>query len=178
MNDPEVARLRRLRLVALRVRALALTLGATRAAGYDPLLARMACAAWRIARAASGRLKAHPYARYQKDASVTALAGYGALAWLMSLLGRNRVRALALCAAPLGQLARQLDDARVLTWMPDLSDTFGRSQIELRVLMEALAHETQSGRDIERLPIRGVPAIDRRHGEVPVIEGEWPYLAF
>src|SRR5271165_7057939 len=92
MNDPEVARLRRLRLAALRVRALAIAHGATRTAAKEPLFSRMACATWRIARVASGRLRAHPYARYQKDPSVVSLAGYRALAWFLALFGSNRVR--------------------------------------------------------------------------------------
>jgi len=178
MNDPEVARLRRLRLAALWVRALANAHGATRTAAEEPLFSRMACATWRIARAASGRLRAHPYSRYQKDPSVMILGAYGALAWLLAVFGRNRVRALGRCTAPLGQLARQLDDARALTWTPDLSDTLGRSQVELRTLMQALAFETRSGSDVERLPTRGSPATEGRHGEVPAFEGDWPYLAF
>jgi len=178
MNDPEVARLRRLRLAALRVRALAIAHGATRTAAKEPLFSRMACATWRIARVASGRLRAHPYARYQKDPSVVILAGYRALAWFLALFGSNRVRALGMCSAPLGRLARQLDDARALTWTPALSDTLGRSQAELRTLMQALAFETRSGSDVERLPMHGSSAPEARRGEVPAFEGDWPYLAF
>jgi hypothetical protein len=72
MNDPEVARLRRLRSEALRVREVALALGSTESLDKR-LLDRGACTAWRIARVVSGKLKAHPYLRYQKGVSVGSL---------------------------------------------------------------------------------------------------------
>src|ERR1039458_3829146 len=68
MIDPDVSRLRRLRAAALRVRAIARALSSRPYALNDFLLGRGAGASWRIARAVSGRLKAHPYASYQQDA--------------------------------------------------------------------------------------------------------------
>jgi len=170
MIDPEIARLRRLRNHALRVRAVARALGSTRWALEEPLLARGACSSWRIARTVSGRLKANPYQRYQKDVSVTGLVRNAALARLLALVARSRLQALRECESQLRRLSRLLDDARALTWSPDLSEAFGRSQLEIRSLMAALARETHSALDTE----------SRAAGQdlAPPIAGEWPYLAF
>ena len=178
MNDPEVVRLRRLRLTALRMRALALAFGATRTGSKDPSFSRLGQAGWRIARTVTGRLRTHPYASYQRDPNALVLAACAALAWLVARIGISRTAALRLCLAQLRPLARQLDDARALTWLGDLSDTFGRSQSELRTLVHALANETRSGSEAERtLPVAAAAGA-RRHGDLPAIEGEWPYLAF
>ena len=77
----------------------------------------------------------------------------------------------------LHRLARQLDDARALTWSSDLSDTFGRLQIEIRALMLALAHETKSALYSERAPQRSSRS-GSGAGLTPTIDGDWPYLAF
>jgi hypothetical protein len=178
MNDLEVARLRQLRSSALRVRAVARALSATRAAAEDPLLTRGACASWRIARAVSGRLKAHPYLRYQKDTSLGVIVLNGMLARWFALKSRDRLQALCEYEMNLRRLARQLEDARALTWSSDLSDTFGRSQTEIRSLLAAVAGETTvSG--CKRLPQHELSLADRGVGALaPAIEGDWPYLAF
>ena len=179
MIDPEVARLRRLRSSALRVRAMARSLGTTRFALHDPLFARGACSSWRIARVVSGRLKAHPYLRFQKRASVLSLMRNSVLAGFAALCARNRRQALLAYESQLRQLMRQLDDARALTWSTELSDTFGRSQIEIKSLMAALAHETHSPMDSARVPKRGSEATASRVGDLASpMAGDWPYLAF
>ena len=190
MTDPEVARLRRLRGEALRVRALARALGSTRCAWSDPLLSRAACSSWRIARTVTGRLRAHPYVRYQKDVGVGSMVHNSLRAGLSALATRSRMKALVHCESQLRQLARQLDDARALTWTPDLSDTFGRLQSDLKLLIAALAHQTalahgsKSASDSERFPKRASVAEVRPAGEsgvsdfAPPVAVDWPYLAF
>jgi hypothetical protein len=178
MSDSEVARLRRLRNSALRVRAIARALATTRCASNDSLVARAACSSWRIARTVSGRLKAHPYARYQKDVSVASLLHSSVLARWAAFTKRTRVHALLECEAQLRRLGRQLDDARALTWLPDLSDAFGRSQTEIRVLLAALGHETKSPM-VERGPKRAAMAAPHGAGDLaPPMAADWPYLAF
>ncbi len=170
MIDPEVARLRQLRKYALRARAVARALGSTRWALNEPLLARSACSSWRIARTVSGRLKANPYHRFQKDVGIATLVRGSVLAWLSAMTARSRLQALRECESQLRRLSRLLDDARALTWSPDLSDAFGRSQLEIRPLMASLAHETHSTGGAESRPA----------GEqlARPMAGDWPYLAF
>ncbi|MGO9989363.1 MAG: hypothetical protein ACLPSY_11380 [Steroidobacteraceae bacterium] len=170
MIDPEVARLRQLRKYALRARAVARALGSTRWALNEPLLARSGCSSWRIARTVSGRLKANPYQRYQQDVGIASLARSSVLAWLSALMVRSRLQALRECESQLRRLSRLLDDARALTWSPDLSDAFGRSQLEIRSLMASLAHETHSTWGAE----------SRTAGQplARPMAGDWPYLAF
>lgn len=170
MNDQEVARLRQLRSSALRVRAVALALSATRATAEDALLIRGACASWRISRVVSGRLKAHPYLRYQKDTSLGVIVLNSIVARWLALKSRSRVAALGEYETNLRRLARQLEDARSLTWSCDLSDTFGRSQCEIRSLLAAVAGETAAA-ESTRLP-------QHELGLAPAIDGDWPYLAF
>ena len=66
MIDAEVLRLRHLRQVALKTRALAKSLSLTNEDVHSPLH-RSGLLAWRIARIVSGHLRAHPYESYQQD---------------------------------------------------------------------------------------------------------------
>lgn len=179
MSDSEVARLRRLRNSALRVRAVSRSLAAGRWATNDPLLSCAACSSWRIARTVSGHLRSHPYARYQKGAGAGQSLGNFALASYAALTTRSRMRALLECETQLWGLLRQLDDARALTWSPELSDAFGRSQSEIKWVVAALADETKTASVSQRLQKRR-PA--KTAGPVreltPSFEGDWPYLAF
>lgn len=178
MNDQEVARLRQLRSSALRVRAVAVALSATRAAAEDGLLIGGACASWRIARAVSGRLKAHPYLRYQKDTSLGVIVFNGLLARWLAVKSRSRLQALGEYETNLRRLNRQLEDARALTWSSDLSDTFGRSQTEIRSLLAAVAGEVAAA-GASRLPQHELSLVDGGVGALaPAIAGDWPYLAF
>jgi hypothetical protein len=80
----------------------------------------------------------------------------------------------------LQSVARELDDARALTWSTELSDTFGRSQAQLRSLMaevEAGARQ-EIGKDAGS---RSVIVPDARAGageEEANLAANWPYLAF
>jgi hypothetical protein len=178
MIDPEVARLRRLRAVALRVRAIARMLGSRPYALNDSLLGRGAGASWRIARAVSGRLKAHPYASYQQDPGFGQQVCDTLLASFLALGIKDRPRALAKYESHLCALERQLADVRALTWAPDLSDSLSRSQFEIDSLLEAVARETGSRYDSMQLaPSRAVTANGAGDFTDP-IDGIWPYMAF
>jgi hypothetical protein len=82
-------------------------------------------------------------------------------------------------SAELQSVARELDDARALTWSTDLSDTFGRSQAQLRRLMaevEAGARK-EAGKDAGSRSVI-VPDAASAGGEEANLAGNWPYLAF
>jgi hypothetical protein len=145
MIDAEVDRLRRLRGSALQLRAVARALGSRRSIkDEEGLLHQGRCAAWRVARTATGRLRAHPNFRYQKDAGVGTLLKNSVVAATAWLTATNRHRAMRGYGAHLKAVLRELDNARALTWAVELSDTFGRSQRELRALAAAVECETQN----------------------------------
>jgi len=169
MIDKEVERLRRLRAAALRVRAIAQALDPR-----DALLNRGRCAAWRVARIVSGRLRAHPYASFQKDAGIGVVVA-NSLAAANALLGvRTRQQGLLRFEAQLKTLSQELSDVRALTSSSDLNDSFARSQIEIRSLLAALGVET--GRVLaSELP--GVTSLANADGAAAV-SSDWPFLAF
>jgi hypothetical protein len=188
MIDPEVARLRRLRDEALRVREIARRLGTARWGIKDPLLARGACAGWRIVRAVTGKLIEHPYLRYQQGAGVGSLLGNRLAAEWVALVSKDRSSGLKAYASELESLSRTLGDARALTWSTDFSDTLGRSQGEIKTLLQTLAAEIHGAEETvpleTRLPVRTVrtESAARADGLVGELaksfEGDWPYLAF
>jgi hypothetical protein len=80
----------------------------------------------------------------------------------------------------LQSVAGELDDARALTWSTDLSDTFGRSQAQLRRLMaevEAGARK-EAGKDTGSRSAIVPDARASAGGEEANLAGNWPYLAF
>jgi hypothetical protein len=182
MIDPEVARLRRLRDEALRVRQIARRLGAARWGINDPLLRRGACASWRIVRVVAGKLIEHPYLRYQQGAGAGSLLGNCLAAEWIALTRKDRPQGLKALAVELQSLSRQLDDARALTWSTDFSDTLGRSQSELKSLVQTLAAETEGVSLEPRLRPAHAEAAPRADslvgGLAQRLEGDWPYLAF
>lgn len=175
MTDPEVARLRRLRSEALRVREVARALNAT--PWSNDLLARGACASWRLARLVSGRLKAHPYLRYQRGVGLGSILANRLSASFLAATARNQMHALKRYESALQALVRHLDDARALSWSSDFSDTLGRSQYEFQSLLEDLAPITRNS-----LPAGPPKRATRTDGLVGglarTVEGDWPYLAF
>jgi hypothetical protein len=178
MIDPEVARLRRLRGEALRVRAIARALGAARWATNDTFLSRGACASWRVARIVSGKLKAHPYLRYQKDASAGVHVRNRLAAWYLALVCKDRIHALKEYESRLCALVRQLEDTRALAWSSDFSDSLGRAVYDISSLLDDLGPVTQSAATRQRLPVRaprGEQLVDNLGSAIP---GDWPYLAF
>lgn len=145
----------------------------------DDLLARGACASWRIARVVSGRLRAHPYLRYQRDVGVGSIVSNRLFASFLAMTSRDRVQALKRFESQVHALMRHLDDTRALSWSSNFSDTLGRSQYELQSLLEDLAQITKSTVPAaERLPKRA-NRTDNLVGEIArTVEGDWPYLAF
>jgi hypothetical protein len=177
MIDPEVARLRRLRSEALLVREIARTFESSQRAANESLLDRSACASWRIARVVSGRLKGHPYSKYQKDADVAVRVRNRLQAYYLALTNKNRVRALRVLETHVNALGRRLDDAIALAWSSDFSEALSRSQLEIKTLGAAFAQETGSDQIPEHAvirPSRPEPMV----GDLGALDGDWPYLAF
>jgi hypothetical protein len=186
MIDAEVARLRRLRNTALRARAVAAALDADSARGSA--LSRSAASCWRIARVITGWLRAHPYLSYRREPSELRRLYDRAGAALLGAIARYRGRTHQVFAGELRRVARELDDARALTWSPDLSDSLGRSQLQIRRLVEevddrarnegGLRHQAGT-RDERGSRPAGQPDIrsgadGHQTGDAP---GNWPYLA-
>jgi hypothetical protein len=162
MIDAEVERLRRLRGSALQLRAVARALGGKRSLkGDEGLFSLGRCAAWRIARTVTGRLRAHPNFRYQKDAGLGTLLKNSMIGVAASLTATTRRRAMIDYGAQLKAVLRELDNARALTWAVELSDTFGRSQRELRALVAAVELQTQgrSGAVVARGAVREASSV-------------------
>jgi hypothetical protein len=178
MIDAEVLRLRKLRSVALRSRALAKILDSNSTEGQS-VFARSAVICWTIARIASGRLRAHPYLSYQQGPSKRRVLADGVIASLIALNARRQNRSLSVCAQQLQTVAREVDDVRALTWSPDLSDALGRMQIQMR----RLAHEFDLGALSETgktmLPrakaVAGAAAVNSL--DEITADSAWPYLA-
>ena len=178
MIDTEVQRLRRLRNTALRARALAVALE-SRPARCSPVLSRSAVACWHIARVVTGRLRAHPYLRYQRGPSSMRIACDQISANLIGGIAHRRGRGLQALTGELRRVVSELADARALTWSAELSDTFGRSQAQLEGVMKELsaAVRSESGQhhDADSLADAGPGASVDNSGNVAA---NWPYLAF
>jgi hypothetical protein len=175
MNDAEVARLRELRNVALRVRALAKGLDGDPTV-EDSIFKRSAVLCWNIARIATGRLRAHPYLRYQKGPGLVRRWSDRIGASASAMLARYQGRSLIVHAAELQLLARELDDARALTWSPDLSDALGRAQWRMRRLAGELHAADPREHAIGNAARTEAQASDKTLGNIEVA-GDWPYLA-
>ena len=176
MIDTEVIRLRQLRNTALRARAIALALNAPHPESGS-VLSRSALACWRIARVITGKLRAHPYQSYQRDAGYLRSVYDGAVAALMAVLAKYRGSRSGQYSAQLQRVAHELDDARALTWSPTLSDTLGRSQAEIRALMKELAADVREAAGSRIEAGSGLDASDAR-GHGTGVAANWPYLAF
>jgi hypothetical protein len=195
MVDGEVIRLRQLRERALRTRALATAMNAGELS-HNTALARSAHSCWRIAKLVTGVLRGHPNLNYQRDYSPFR-AGYDRLnARFMAMIARCRDTSAQVFCESLWDVARELDDARALTWSAELGDTLGRAQLQLRQLLrefeaatlhEAHAHRTtlaplksrtasrNASRTLPRTESRARPAMDR--DELNTRPAPWPYLA-
>jgi hypothetical protein len=178
MIDAEVLRLRSLRDIALRTRALGNVLDSESTVEHSAF-ARSALLCWTVARIATGRLRAHPYLSYQQGPSRLRAMTDRVLAALLALSARRGNRSFSVYGGELQAVAREVDDARALTWSPDLSDALGRMQIQLR----RLANEFERAAQIET----GGTAEPRAIGAARVESGNsldglaadtsWPYLA-
>ncbi|HTB90580.1 MAG TPA: hypothetical protein VK743_21610 [Steroidobacteraceae bacterium] len=178
MIDAEVLRLRKLRGMALRARALAKTLDSD-CTHEQSVFARSAVMCWTIARVASGHLRAHPYLSYQQGPSPLDDLADSIIASLVALNARRQNRRLSVYAEHLQNVAREVNDARALTWSPDLSDALGRMQIR----MQRLANELE----LSALGEPGASATQRAkaaaHAQTSnsldeiAADSSWPYLA-
>jgi hypothetical protein len=175
MIDAEVERLRRLRLLALRARAFAVVFAADKRL-EDAVFTRSAVTCWRVARVITGHLRAHPFLSYQNGPSPIRALLDRTDALLIGRFARHQQKNFSVYARQLQLLARELDDARALTWSAHLSDTLGRLQIQVRRLLGELG----AGARLER----GVPQIEagatmEAGGKASdsKLSGNWPYLA-
>ncbi len=177
MIDAEVVRLRRLRDAALRTRQFALALGAD-SRDTDSVYSRTAVACWRMASVATGRLRAHPYLRYQRGTNFTGMLQDRALSVAAGMIARYRGRKLRTLAAQLRRVERELNDTRALTWLLDLSDTLGRSQTQLRRLIKEVEHGAwkEAGSPVAAPSKESIAA--GGHENAAAVAGNWPYLAF
>jgi hypothetical protein len=187
MIDAEVARLRRLRNTALRARAVAEALNSDSAGGSarDSAFSRSAASCWTIARVITGWLRGHPYLNYQREPGELRRLYDRVSAGLLGAIARYRGRTHQAFSEELRRVARELDDARALTWSPQLSDSLGRSQMQMRRLMvevdegacnEGGLRDERGSRPAAPLDIRtGADRAD--HGQAGEDPGNWPYLA-
>ena len=179
MIDAEVLRLRKLRGVALRARALAKVLDYDGTTQAGSVFARSAVMCWTIARVASGHLRAHPYMSYQQGPGPLDGLADSVITSLVALNARRQNRRLSVYAQQLRSVAREVNDARALTWSPDLSDALGRMQIR----MQRLASELDLGALAETgsaVPARSKAAARAETGnslDAIAVDDSWPYLA-
>jgi hypothetical protein len=177
MIDAEVLRLRKLRSVALRARALGKILDSD-CTQEQSVFARSAVMCWTIARVASGRLRAHPYLSYQQGPSRLRDLADGLIAAFLALNARRANRRSSIYLQQLQNVAREVDDARALTWAPDLSDALGRMQIRMRRLANELELNAvvESGAAVTQ---RAKAVIAETSNSLEQIDGDnsWPYLA-
>jgi hypothetical protein len=165
------------RNTALRARALAATLDSD-PARRDSLFSRGAVNCWRIARVITGLLRGHPYLSYQRGPSEVRGIYDRVGAGLLGGIARYRGRSHQAFSDELRRVARELDDARALTWSSDLSDTLGRSQIQIRGLINELdaGASKESGSQCETAS-RVETRIDAVRDDTGSVAGNWPYLA-
>jgi hypothetical protein len=177
MIDAEVLRLRRLRNTALKARAVAAALDSD-PRQRDSVFSRSAVRSWQIARAITGWLRAHPYLSYQRGPSEVRGVYDGVRARLLQGIARSRGRNLQTVSRELQRVAHELDDARALTWSSDLSDTLGRSQKEIRSLIQELDADARSdARSRHEAPARVETRTGDRRDNAASVAGNWPYLA-
>jgi hypothetical protein len=178
MIDAEVVRLRKLRSVALRARALAKALE-TDSIEHN-VFARSAVLCWTISRIATGHLRAHPYQSYQRGPSPIRELADSAFASMTALTARRQSLRFSVYAPQLQCVAREVADARALTWSADLSDALGRAQLQLRRLATELDTGVQHEAGAPAMPrITSISRAPENAGALEDLgpETHWPYLA-
>ena len=132
----------------------------------------------RITRVITGLLRGHPYLSYQRGPSEVRGILDRVIAGLLGGFARYRGRSHLTFSDELRRVARELDDARAVTWSSHLSDAFGRSLMQIRGLIKELdaAARNESGSRQET-----APRVETRIGAVRddsgSVAGSWPYLA-
>jgi hypothetical protein len=170
MIDAEVVRLRRLRDVAFRARAFAKVLGSDSTI-ENSVFAGSAVICWRVARIASGRLRAHPYLSYQRGPSQGRALGDRLIAGVVAFVARGQNRKINVLAEQLQCVAREVNDVRALTWSQELSDELGRTQQQLCRLATEFDIPAPQINARARADAKGVALQDIG------VENSWPYLA-
>jgi hypothetical protein len=177
MIDTDVMRLRQLRGAALRARALARALNS---ASKSALFARSAVVFWSIARIATGQLRAHPFLAYQKGPNPLRELTDRAICSVAALAAGRRRRSFSTLAMELQRVGREVDDARALARLPDLSDALGRTQLQLRRLAAELDLRVRGELGTSATPgsMAGTRA-ESGAGAVNAMadQDNWPYLA-
>jgi hypothetical protein len=178
MIDAEVLRLRNLRSMALRTRALAKFLDSD-CTQEQSIFARSAVMCWTIARVASGHLRAHPYMSYQRGPTPLGDLADSIIGSFVALTARRRNRRFSVYAQQLRNVAREVDDARALTWSPDLSDALGRMQVRMQRLANELELSAvgEIGASVSQRA-KLVTRVDTGNSlDEIAADTSWPYLA-
>jgi hypothetical protein len=174
MIDAEVIRLRRLRNTVLRARALAKVLDSQ---SGNSLFSRGVLHCWRIARVLTGKLRSHPYLAYQRGPGDlrTIYNHVSAMLWGgVAIRGARQWRTFAL---ELQRVARELDDVRALTWSSELSDTLGRFQIQIRLLLEEVNAAAHKEGGLSYQPVRMAIPVMADARDDSSTAAQWLYLA-
>ena len=176
MIDAEVIRLRRLRNTVLRARAMDMVLDSC-SGRLNSVFSRSALDCWRIARAITGKLRAHPYLAYQRGPGDLRTIYNHLSATMLGGSALRRGRRWRTFAVALQRVSRELDDVRALTWSSELSDTLGRSQMRIRRLVMEVDVAARKEGGAAHQPARiDTPAVaDGRDASGRA--GQWPYLA-
>jgi hypothetical protein len=177
MIDAEVIRLRRLRNTVLRARAIARVLD-SQSGRLNSVLSRSAHDCWRVARVITGKLRGHPYLAYQRGPGALRTVYHHVAAKLIGGLALRRGRRWRTFSVELQRAARELDDVRALTWSPELSDTLGRSQMQIRrLVMEVDVAARKEGGSAYQPAGIAVPVVAGGRDDSSRMGGQWPYLA-
>jgi hypothetical protein len=98
---------------------------------------------------------------------------------LLAGISQRQGQSLRTFLVELKRLAREVDNARALTWSADLSDTLGRSQTEIRRLIKEVeaGARNEPGALIEAA-YRADTGVKVSGDDAGSVAGNWPYLAF
>jgi hypothetical protein len=178
MVDAEVLRLRKLRNVALRARALSKFLESDSSSG-ESIFAKGTVVCWTIARIATGRLRAHPYLSYQKGRGALANLADETIAAALAMMARGNDGGLRAYARQLAAVAREVDDVRALTWSAELSDALGRMQVQMRALTKQLDCSLPVKSTLEPRPRANAAVRAETSNSLAgiAVDDSWPYLA-
>ena len=177
MIDAEIMRLRRLRNTVLRARAMARELD-SHPGRLNSVFSRSAIDCWGIARVITGKLRAHPYLAYQQGPGYLRTVCNQIFAMLLGGLALRRGRESRAFAVELQRVSRELDDVRALTWCSELSDTLGRSQMQIRRLVMEVNLVARKEGGLSYQPARmDTPVVADDRDDSGGVVAQWPYLA-
>jgi hypothetical protein len=131
----EVLRLRKLRKGALTLRALGRAFSAHGAFEPDRASLPVTLLSWRVARIATGQLRAHPHHPFRRDPGVAERAMRALQVLFTALHCRSRLRRERLFLEEFAAFKHLIDDVRSLTRSAELSDSLGRAQSQACALL-------------------------------------------